>query len=363
MSKMAADHNAINLSQGFPNFDIDQGLIELVANYMKKGYNQYAPMQGLPVLRQNISRKIKSLYDKDIDPDSEITISDGATEALFSTISAIIEKDDEVIVFEPAYDSYVPAITLNGGIPVYVSLKVPDFSIDWDEVKAKISDKTKLIIINTPNNPTGAILSKEDMQILSDIVDGTDILIISDEVYEHIVFDGYKHESILKYDTLKERGVAIFSFGKTFHATGWKMGYSVAPDWLTAEIRKVHQYVTFSVNTPVQWAIADYLEDATHYLGLGPFYQKKRDLFLKLTNDSRLDPIVSRGTYFQLFSYKGISLEADMEIAERITKDYGVASIPISVFYHNRTDHKYLRFCFAKKDETLERAADILCRI
>lgn len=363
MSKMALDHGAINLSQGFPDFEVAPALQHLVAGYMKQGFNQYAPMPGLPRLLHIIGKKISHAYGTDIQPDQEITITSGATEALYAAISAMVNPGDEVIVLEPAYDSYVPAIQLNGGVPVFVPLEAPQFKVDWQRVADKISTRTKLIIINTPHNPTGTIMNDSDMIQLSKLVEAYGLWVISDEVYEHLIYDNKPHESILKYPILRERGVAIYSFGKTFHATGWKTGYAVARPDLSTEIRKVHQYLTFSVNTPIQYALADFLEDEQNYNGLNHFFQQKRDYFLQLISKSKFQPIKSSGTYFQLLSYKNVGINPDVEMATWLTQQKGIASIPISVFYHDKTDNHLLRFCFAKNENTLAKGAEILCRI
>lgn len=361
MSKMAAAYNAINLSQGFPDFEISPQLIGLVNQYMKKGLNQYAPMAGIMPLREHIAEKVNNSYSCNFHPEDEITITTGATEALFAAITAVVKPGDEVIIFDPAYDSYSPAIVLNGGRPVHIALDDQDFHINWEEVKEQISDKTRLIIINSPHNPSGAILSADDMEALAAITKGTEILILSDEVYEHIIFDGKPHHSILQQHELRQRSAAVFSFGKMFHATGWKTGYCIAPAWWTKELRKIHQYLTFSVNTPVQYALADFIQQATNYTMLGNFYQEKRDLFLRFMKGAAFTPVKSRGTYFQLMSYSNISDISDIEMSEWLTKEKGVATIPISVFYKDGVDNQLLRFCFAKNDETLEKAAAILC--
>lgn len=364
MSKMAQEHSAINLSQGFPDFEVSKELIGLVNKYMSNGFNQYAPMPGVPALREQIGTMLKSRFNHTADPDTEITITSGATEALFNTITSLVSAGDEVILFDPAYDSYDPVILLSGGIPVHLTLKQPDFSIDWSEVEQNINERTRMIMINTPHNPSGAVLTEEDMLRLEKIaMKYPDLLIVSDEVYEHIIFDNYKHASVLRYPVLAERSVAIFSFGKTFHATGWKVGYAIAPPHITAEIRKLHQFVTFSVNTAVQLAIAEYLKTEHHYELLPKFYQEKRDLFLDQIKDSAFVPIPCHGTYFQSLSYKEISDLPDMKMAEHLTKTHSIASIPISAFYKSGQDDKILRFCFAKSEETIEKAAKILCRI
>lgn len=363
MTRMANKHQAINLSQGFPDFNCPKKLIELVNHYMKIGENQYAPMPGLLRLKEKIAVKTQKLYGAEYDPDREITITAGATQALFTAITAFVKEKDEVILFEPAYDSYVPAILLNKGVPKYVKMQVPEFQINWNEVKKLISYKTKMIILNSPHNPSGAILTDNDIAELEKIVNNRDIIILSDEVYEHIIFDGNRHESISRYPSLREKSLVISSFGKTYHTTGWKMGYVVAPSELTDEFRKVHQFVVFAVNTPIQNAYADFLDNEYHYLELNAFYQRKRDIFLEGIRESRFKPIPCSGTYFQCLSYENISEKSDFEFALEMTEKYKLASIPVSVFYHNHEDHKILRFCFAKSEETLKRAAEVLCKI
>ncbi len=363
MSKLAADNNAINLSQGFPDFSCSEELIGLVNKYMLAGFNQYAPMAGLMSLREIIAEKTEDLYSAKYDPESEITITAGATQAIFTAISALIHEGDEVIIFEPAYDCYQPAIELNGGKTVYLQLKAPTYSIDWEEVKKVINYRTKMIIINTPHNPTGSIMTAGDMAKLEKLTQSTEIIIISDEVYEHIIFDGYEHQSVSRFPKLAERSIIISSFGKTFHATGWKIGYCVAPKNLMTEFRKVHQFLVFCCNTPIQHALAEYLKKKNNYLELGSFYQKKRDYFFSLIKNSKFSLEPASGTYFQLLRYNGISKEKDTNFAVRLTKDFGIASIPISVFYHDGVDNKVLRFCFSKKEETLEKAAEILNKI
>jgi len=363
MSGLANKYGAINLSQGFPDFSVSRELISLVNKYMLADKNQYAPMPGVPVLREAIANKIKRLYDKNVNPDTEITVTAGATQALFTAITAFIRKGDEAIIFEPAYDSYDPAIKLNGGIPKYISLSAPDFKIDWDEVKRQITPKTKLIIINTPNNPGGFVFSKEDMLRLTEITRDTDIIVMSDEVYEHIIFDGLQHQSALKFDELFQRSIAVYSFGKTFHATGWKTGYVIAPEKLMKEFRKVHQFNVFSVNTPIQYALADYLYNPENYLSLPDFYQQKRDFFTAHLAASRFKIIPSHGTYFQLLDYSAISDWPEYDFAVWLTREKGVAAIPVSSFYHDKKNQQILRFAFPKAEATLLKAAKVLNQI
>jgi methionine aminotransferase len=330
---------------------------------MREGYNQYAPMQGVMDLRERIAEKVYEMHDARYDPNTEITVTSGATEAVFAAISAIVQKNDEVIIFEPAYDAYDPIIRLNSGIPVYVQLQFPDYHVDWSEVKKSVNDKTKLIIINYPHNPTGAVLSGEDITHLSDIVNDTDILIVSDEAYEHIIFDGLQHESLSKYPQLKQRSFIICSFGKTYHTTGWKIGYCLAPEPLSREIQKIHQFLTFASNTPIQFAYAEFMRRKELYLDLPRFYQRKRDKFLDLIRDSRFTALPCKGTYYQMLDYSRISREPDIAFARKLIIEHGVAAIPPSALYHQNDDHNVLRFCFAKKSETLEMAAEKLCRI
>ncbi len=360
MSKLAADIGAINLSQGFPDFDGDPALVEAVARHMREGRNQYAPMQGVPPLRQAIASKFLELYGATYDPETEITVTSGGTEALFDAVAAVVRPGDEVIVFEPCYDSYVPAVELNGGKAVVISLRFPDYAVPWDEVRAAITPRTRLLIFNSPHNPTATILSANDLAELTRIVERHDVLILSDEVYEHIIFDGARHESMAWIDALRARSFIVGSFGKTYHVTGWKVGYAAAPAALTTEFRKVHQFVTFSTNTPTQYALAEFLAQHKGYPELSAFYQRKRDLFLELIAGSRFRPLPSRGTYFQLLDYSAITDEEDMAFALRLTREHGVASIPTSAFLYNQPAPKVLRFCFAKRDETLAKAAERL---
>lgn len=363
MSALANEHGAINLSQGFPNFPSSSRLIQLVAEYMQRGYNQYAPMAGVPVLRERLAVKIQEMYAAVVDPAEEITITAGATQALFTAIAAFVGPGDEVILLEPAYDSYRPSIEVVGGIPVPYELSAPDYRVDWAAVGNLITPRTRMIIINTPHNPTGSILRASDMQALEGLVRDTDILVLSDEVYEHLIFDGQYHESILRYPGLRERGLAVYSFGKTFHNTGWKIGYCVAPAPLMREFRKVHQFNVFCVNTPMQYALADYLADADTYRQLPGFYQQKRDFFLQAMEGSRLRPLHCDGTYFHLFDYREISAEPDVDFARRLTIEHGVAAIPVSVFYSHGHDDRVIRLCFAKTEETLATAGERLRRL
>jgi methionine aminotransferase len=363
MTQLANEHGAINLSQGFPDFDTYPELISLVETYMSQGHNQYAPMQGVMALRERIAEKVSEMYGAQYDPATEITVTSGATESVFAAISAVVQKDDEVIIFEPAYDAYAPIVRLNGGIPVFLQLAFPEYNIDWDAVKNAVSRKTKLIVLNYPHNPTGAVLTKNDISSLSRIVEKTQIYIVSDEAYEHIIFDGLQHESISRYPQLAQRSFVICSFGKTYHTTGWKIGYTLAPERLSIELQKIHQYLTFASNTPIQMAYAVFMKNKDLYLNLPDFYQQKRDLFLTLINDSRFTPLPCKGTYYQMLDYSQISDESEFDFARRLTVEHGVAAIPPSSLYNQKEDHRVLRFCFAKKPETLESAAERLCRI
>ncbi len=363
MSQLAIQNNAINLSQGFPDFACSEELISLVNKYMRTGYNQYAPMGGVLELREAIAKKTFEAYGFEYDPDTQITITAGATQALNAAITAFVSENDEVIVFEPTYDSYVPVIKLNGGQPVYIELKQPDFSIDWNEVKKAINARTRMIILNSPHNPTGSVISDSDLKELAKLVAGSKIIVLSDEVYEHIVFDKKKHNSICSYPQLAERSLLISSFGKTFHTTGWKIGYCMAPDELMKEFRKIHQFQVFAVNTPIQYAIAEFLQKKENYSTLSNLYQEKRDFFLNLMKSSRFKFKKTEGTYFQLADYSNISDDYDISFAEHLTIEHKVATIPVSVFYHDKIKLKLLRFCFAKENNTLERAAEILVKL
>lgn len=357
MSKMAADYQAINLSQGFPDFDGPPALLAAVGHYIQQGANQYAPMAGLPVLREQIAAKVQRLYGNPISPD-EVTVTSGATEALFAAIAAVVRPNDEVILFDPAYDSYEPAITLNGGKAIRLPLLAPSFSIDWQQFATHLSPQTRLIILNSPHNPSGSVLSTADLQQLQNLVADTDILLLADEVYEHICFEG-EHQSLHRYPELYARSFVVSSFGKTYHTTGWKIGYCTAPPALTAEFRKMHQYLTFATCTPMQLALADILRDEPEHADQLPaFYQQKRDYFCQLLATSRFKLLPSAGTYFQLADYSAISDLPDVEFCTWLTQTVGVAAIPISVFYESPpTDMRLIRFCFAKSDETLAKAA------
>lgn len=363
MSALAIQHNAINLAQGFPDFSCDPELIKLVDKAMKAGHNQYAPLGGVVALREAIVDKTEKLSGAKYDPITEVTVTAGATQALFTAITAFVREGDEVIMFTPAYDCYEPAIELAGGKAVQIDLTLPNFSIDWNEVKRLINRKTRMIILNSPHNPSGAILSQEDIDTLTKLVSNTDIIILSDEVYEHIVFSGEKHLSIAQFPELAERAMVISSFGKTYHNTGWKMGYAIAPEVLMNEFRKVHQFNVFAVNTPVQFALAEFLKDESRYLGLNDFYEKKRDFFIDAVKGSKFKLIPAKGTYFQLLDYSAISDKHDVEFADELTINHKLASIPISVFYSNEPNTKLLRFCFAKGEDTLKKAAEILHKL
>lgn len=363
MSRLATQHEAINLSQGFPNYSSDQKLIELVTSYMKKGYNQYAPMPGLPALRERIAAKIDLCYGVAVDPDRELTITAGATEAIFNTLAVLVHPGDEVIMLEPAYDAYRPAITLFGGVPVVHALSAPDYRIDWSLIRQLVTDRTRMIVINTPHNPTGTILQTDDLQALQQLVQDHDLWVLSDEVYEHLVFDDQTHESLLKYEGLRQKGIATFSFGKTFHNTGWKTGYVVGPADFMQEFRKIHQYNVFAVNTPIQHALADFLAEADVWKSLPAFYQQKRDRFLDLMSATPLRPLACQGTYFQLFDYTAVTKEKDQDFALRLIREYGVAAIPVSAFHSSGQDDRVIRLCFAKTEDVLESAALRLAKL
>jgi methionine transaminase len=360
MSALAREHGAINLSQGFPDFDCDEKLREACARYMNAGFNQYSPMQGVIQLRERVAEMMEECYKARYSPDTEITITAGATQGIYTAVAAFVRPGDEVIVFEPCYDSYVPAVLANGGVPVYCSLSAPDFRINWDEVEKKVNGKTRVILINSPHNPTGTILSEQDLLRLESLVKDKNIVVVSDEVYEHMVFDGEEHQSVARFGSLRNQSFVVSSFGKTVHTTGWKIGYVAAQKDLMNEFRKVHQFLVFCVNHPFQLGLADYLADKNNYLQLKDFYQQKRDYFLKLTGASRFVPLTSKGTYFQLMDFSNISREEDAELAVKLTKEKKLATVPLSAFYRQSPNARLLRFCFAKKDETLERAAEII---
>ena len=363
MSQLANQYQAINLSQGFPDYECSPELVKLVNKYMKSGYNQYAPMAGVQVLRERIAEKQENLHGAKYNPQTEITITAGGTQAIFASIACVIRPGDEVIIFEPAYDSYAPSVNLFGGIVRAIELSAPHYTTDWLEVEKLINKKTRMIILNTPNNPTGKVLSERDLSELSRITRNRDILILSDEVYEHLVYDGIKHLSISGYPELKEKSFITASFGKLFHTTGWKVGYCLAPEWLMTEFRKVHQYEVFSVNSAVQYAIADFMKNERNYLEVSDFFQSKKDFFHNLMKNTRFDLLPCNGSYFQSVQYSKISDEKDTDLAMRIIKEFCVAGIPVSAFYSKGTDYKVLRFCFAKRQETLELAVNKLAKV
>lgn len=362
MSRLAAEYNAVNLGQGFPDFAMSEALTELVAEAMRSGMNQYAPMAGLPMLCDRLAQKVFDLYYTSVNPSTDITITPGGTYAIYTALTTLLEPGDEVIVFEPAYDSYIPNIVVNGAIPVLIPLRFPEYSIPWDVVKSKITPRTKVIMINSPHNPTGSVLTKHDIEQLREIVTGTHIFILSDEVYEHIIFDGLQHESILRHTDLLQRAFVCFSFGKTYHCTGWKIGYCISSPFLMREFRKVHQFNAFSVHTPAQAGLAGYLQDKNAYLQLGAFVQKKRDYFNKLMAATAFTPLPSFGSYFQCYSFKGLSDKSDQNFSIMLTKEYGVTTIPVSAFYKEGKDDQVIRFCFCKKEETLEKAVEKLIK-
>ncbi|MDQ2721266.1 MAG: methionine aminotransferase [Bacteroidota bacterium] len=362
ISVLASQHNAINLGQGFPDFQMNEELIGLVNKAMRDGHNQYVHMNGLPELREVIAEKVFFLYKNKIDPQTEICITPGGTYAIYTALTTVLSRGDEVIVFEPAYDSYIPNIEINGAVPVLIPLAYPDYKIDWKMVRQKISPKTKMIIINSPNNPTGSVLCKKDIEELRKIVSGTEILILSDEVYEHIIFDGIEHESFLKYPDLFARSFVTFSFGKVYNCTGWKIGYCIAPHNLMKEFLKVHQFNCFSCNSPVQYALAQFLQKKNEYLSLGFFLQQKRDYLASLMCQTKFKALPSYGSYFQLYDYSELSDEQEIVFAKKLTSLAGVASIPVSAFYKKGKEDKVLRFCFAKKETTLEEAVERLIK-
>lgn len=363
MSGLANQHNAINLGQGFPDYQMNEDLLNKVSEVMQKGWNQYVPMQGYMPLRESIAEKVGYLYETKINPDTQITITPGATYAVYTALTTILQPGDEVIIFEPGYDSYIPNVEINGAIPILIDLKFPEYKIDWNEVRKKISKKTKAILLNSPHNPTGAVLSASDMEELRDIVNGTNIFIVSDEVYEHLIFDEIPHQSILRYPDLLDRSFVCFSFGKTYNCTGWKLGYCISSPESMIEFRKVHQFNCFCCHTPSQVALAEFLKNKEAYLSLGGIMQEKRDYFLRLMRDTRFEMLNSSGSYFICAKYGRIGDEHDRDFAIRITKEFGVATIPVSVFYKSGTDNRVVRFCFSKKKETLEAAVERLSKV
>jgi methionine aminotransferase len=360
MSRLAEEHHAINLSQGFPDFDCDPELVEAVARQMRSGNNQYAPMPGVFALREALSRKIELLYGRRYDPATEITVTSGATEGIFSSLTALVRPGDEVVLLQPAYDSYLPAVQLCGGTPVFVTLRGPEYRVDWDDVRRAISGRTRVIVVNSPHNPTGMVFDADDIRELTSVLQRTNAVVVADEVYEHIVFDGRRHESLARYPDIAERAVVISSFGKTYHTTGWKIGYCAAPRALSAEVARVHQFVTYAVNGAIQRAYAEWITRDPTSTGVASFYQAKRDRFLQLLEGSRFKPLPCRGTYFQMLDYSAITGEDDSDFALRLLTAHGVASIPVSPFLTGAQPGPVLRFCFAKRDETLERAAERL---
>lgn len=363
MTQLAQEYKAINLAQGYPNYDCDKVLKDFVNQYIEKGYNQYAPMQGSEYLRTEISNLVKKSYQLTIDPNL-ITLTAGATQAIFTAIQVLVKQGDEVIVIDPSYDSYKPSIRAAGGIPVSYQIPLPNLKVDWDELGNLITSKTKMIIINTPHNPTGMVLDKEDLDALAALIKDTQITVLSDEVYEYLTYDSIKHYSILQHEGLRERSIATYSFGKMLHCTGWKIGYAIAPKWITQELRKLHQFVTFCVNTPMQYGIANYLKHHSEKIsGLGQFYQKKKELLESALQESRLEPLHTAGTYFKLYRYDSISNLIDIEFTLEVIKSHGVALLPISVFSEKPTDGKFVRICFAKTEDTLIQACERLCQL
>ena len=363
MSVLAAEHKAINLGQGFPDFGMSEELVALVTQAMKEGHNQYVHMNGYIPLREALAQKAESLYGTAINPDTQITVTPGGTYALFTAMATVLHPGDEVLVFEPAYDSYIPAIELNGAKAVTIQLSFPEYKINWNEVKSKIGDKTKMILLNSPHNPTGAVLTSDDIKELKTLLQDTGIFILSDEVYEHLIFDGLPHESILRHPELLQRALVCFSFGKVYHCTGWKLGYCIAPAELMQEFRKIHQFNAFTCDTPKQVALAQFLKNKDAYLGLGAFMQQKRDYFQGLMQATKFTPLPSHGSYFQIYSYEDLSAETEKEYAVRLTKEAGVATIPVSAFYRNAVNNSVLRFCFAKSEAVLQQAAERLVRL
>ncbi len=363
MSALATEHKAINLSQGFPDFEMPEELVRLTCDALQNGYNQYSPMAGWMPLRESIAAKVHDLYGVDINPDSEITITPGGTYGIYTAFTTVLQPGDEVLVFEPAYDSYIPNIEINGGVAVRIPLTFPTYRINWESVRAKITPRTRMIALNTPHNPTGSILRGSDIEQLRQLVEEFDLLIMSDEVYEHLIYEGEPHQSILRYEDLRQRAFVNFSFGKVYHCTGWKMGYCIAPPAFTAEFRKVHQFNCFSCYTPAQVALAEYLKNKEAYRSISAFYQKKRDYFAELMKQTRFKPLPSYGSYFQLYYFNHLSDLSDKDFSIWLTKEHGVACIPVSAFYQEGIDNGVVRFCFAKKQETLEKAVERLVKL
>jgi len=363
MSGLANQYNAINLGQGFPDYNMNEELMNKVSEVMQKGWNQYVPMQGYMPLRESIAEKVEYLYQAKINADTQITITPGGTYAIYTALTTILQPGDEVIIFEPGYDSYIPNVEINGGVPVLIDLKFPEYKIDWNQVRKKITSKTKVIMLNSPHNPTGAVLQASDIEELRDIVNGTNIFIVSDEVYEHLIFDDIPHQSMLRYPALLERSFVCFSFGKTYNCTGWKLGYCISSPESMIEFRKVHQFNCFCCHTPSQVALAAFLKNKDAYLSLNAIMQQKRDYFIRLMTSTKFSMLNSSGSYFICAKYDRISDEGDRDFAIRITKEFGVATIPVSVFYKSGTDNKVVRFCFSKKSETLETAVERLAKI
>ncbi|MEP1095949.1 MAG: methionine aminotransferase [Cyclobacteriaceae bacterium] len=363
MSVLATTHKAINLGQGFPDFDTDQVLLDLITKHLNQGKNQYCPMAGLPALRQTLSEKINRCYGMKINPETQLCITAGATQALFTAINAFIRPGDEVIILEPAYDCYKPEVLIAGGIPRAYSMVYPDYAIDWNEIREMVNEKTKMIIINTPHNPSGTLLTSNDMQQLEQIVSGKDIVVLSDEVYEHLIYDGEEHQSVMRFPNLFQQSIAVFSFGKTLHATGWKMGYVVGAEALVNEFKAIHQWNVFCVNSFIQFAIAEYLQNPETYEQLPSFFEQKRNQLTELLENVPMKPLISKGTYFQLYNYEEISQQDDVTFAKYLTSEIGVAAIPMSPFYSTDPGDKTVRLCFAKKSETLELAAERLQKL
>ena len=363
MSALAAEYKAVNLGQGFPDFQMNEELMDLVNKAMNKGFNQYTPMQGYMPLREVLAEKVEFLYQTIINPASQITITPGGTYAIYTALTTVLHPGDEVIIFEPAYDSYIPNVEINGAVPVLINLQFPEYKINWNKVRQKITPRTKMIMLNSPHNPTGAVLSEEDIEQLRSVVKDTNIIILSDEVYEHLIFDNIAHQSILRYPDLLQRSFVCFSFGKVYHCTGWKLGYCISSAELMSEFRKVHQFNCFSCHSPSQVALSAFLKNKDSYLSLAGFMQGKRDFFQQLMQQTKFTALPSYGSYFQCYTYGNISDEPDKDLSVRLTKEKGVATIPVSAFYKAGTDNKVIRFCFAKKKETLEKAVVKLVKL